>query len=240
MCVFFASVTFVGVMFLMLYLVSLFFVTPGGVEQCDQGYLTDRDCSMSVIVDHIFSGDDGTMSNDDWADDDNELGPFGYNIQNYLVPSQCGSNVQIFGCSSIYCFYGLPCNPDRPQILWTSLFNSSTLYSASSSVGLQLSARYPPGAASKTETGPNNLIYETQLSVEADPERSSYPLCQEYAPSTLAGTYTTPISVIQQNYSDFFSDASFLCTQCESQTPGLPFDPKIFFDGTLWVSKVNG
>lgn len=79
------SVFFVGVLFLMLYIMSLLFGASDSLEQCGQGYVTDRDCSTRVLVDHIFSADDGSMS-DDYATDDNELGPNGYNIQYYLAP----------------------------------------------------------------------------------------------------------------------------------------------------------
>ena len=51
-CAFF----FVGLMFLMLYVMSLLFQSVENITVCDKGYLTELDCSQSTLVDHIFSG----------------------------------------------------------------------------------------------------------------------------------------------------------------------------------------
>ena len=50
------SVFFVGLMFLMLYLMSLIFQAADNITVCDEGYQSDLDCSQNTLVDHIFSG----------------------------------------------------------------------------------------------------------------------------------------------------------------------------------------
>lgn len=50
------AIFFVCFMFLMLYVMSLLFQSVESIAVCDEGYLTDLDCSQSTLVDHIFSG----------------------------------------------------------------------------------------------------------------------------------------------------------------------------------------
>lgn len=234
------SIIFVGVLFIMLYIMALLF-SGDSLEQCSQGYLTDIDCSTSTLVDHIFSADDGSMS-DDWATDDNDLGPNGYNIQYYLAPSSCGQNILTFQSSNyVSSVPGLPCTNNRLPVLWSSLLNSTDLLSAVSSTGLYLNARYPPSGALGDSDSANNFLYNNQIGVYADTLQNTYPSCSEYAPSTLSGTFLTPLSDAQQDFSDYFAEGIFVCEECTSYVPGKPRPPlSIFYDGSMWIADVPG
>lgn len=217
----------------MLYVMSLLFSSESGLEQCDQGYVTDRDCSLPVLVDHIFSADDGTMS-DDYNTDDNVLGPNGYNVQYYLAPSSCGTNIQTFGATfGVSNTPGLTCTKNRLPIVWSSLLNTTDVINGIAVNGLYVSTRYPPSGNSDA----NAFMYNQQLAVLSDTHDNGYPYCSQYAPSTMSGTYSTDVSDLAQNFSNYFADSVFSCPSCQSVTPGdgVP-STDIFYEGSVWVA----
>mmetsp|Transcript_32 Transcript_32/g.58 ORF Transcript_32/g.58 Transcript_32/m.58 type:complete len:1981 (-) Transcript_32:168-6110(-) len=232
------SVLFVGVMFLMLYLISLLFGPLDDIKQCGQGYLSVDGCSMTEVVDHIFSGSDNDMANDDWWDDDDVVGPYGYNVKNYLVPSQYG--VTIFGTTDgIYNTYGLPVYDNRYNIVWMSSLNSTKLQSADTR-GLYFTSRSPPSSAAGTTDAPNDAMYSSQELVYENTLTNGYPQCSYYAPDTVVGDYSTENSELAQSFSDVFADTVFSCPTCPVLNPGeMPSTPSIYFDGTFWLSAVS-
>jgi hypothetical protein len=235
------SVFFVVLMFLLLYIMSLVFKSVESIDVCDQGYLTEQDCSQSTLVDHIFSGSWDDMVEDDYNfQDDDTVGPYGYTIKYYMVPSeQWSGNIEFFGdISSNYYQYGLPQYPDRTPIIWSSLSDSAELVDVSQALGLQFSARSIPEAAAASADASNSFMWDTQLAVAADVARSqeegAFPHCYEYAEDFVVNA--TSWQEVRQNYSDVFADSVIYCETCNSTAERLN-ETEMYFDGTVWCAE---
>ena len=235
------SVLFVAIMFCMLYIMKLLFAPMNDIQQCDQGYLSKDGCSLTTVADHIFSGSSDTLSgDDDWDwDDDDVVSWTGYNIKNYLIPSQYGA--EVFGNpSGIYSNYGLPYMNNRYNTIWMSMINTTELVDASS-LNLYFSARSAPDDIANTAVGSNDAMYSFQENVYADTMTSGYPECSYYAPDYLYGDTSTPVSTIAQEFSNVLADAVFACPDCVSLEPGVsPNESQpIFFNGSFWASSIS-
>jgi hypothetical protein len=228
-------------MFGMLYIMKLLFAPLEEIRQCDQGYLSTEGCSMTTLSEHIFSGSDSTLQQDDdwWSySDDDAVGPAGYNIKNYLIPSQYG--VYTFGNpDDIYSNYGLYQYQDRQNIVWMSMLNTTDLVSAST-LGLYFSARSPPPGLGQTTDAANNAMYSYQESVLSDTQTTDYPECSYYAPDTLTGG-NVDTKGVAQNYSDIMADVVFVCPDCVSLLPGqAPNESQsIYFNGDFWATSIS-
>lgn len=240
------SVILVVALFGVLYLMGFLFGL-NSVDQCSQGYLSDTDCSLPTLVDHIFSGSDQTMTGDDWWDDDDEVGPYGYNIKNYLVPSQ--SYVKVFGTvpssSSYYSYYsGWYYYLNRPIIIWSSFQTESSLQYADHQ--LTYTSRALPEGVTSSVNAPNEQIYSTQVTNYQNALlNSEYPECtnEEYTENSIIGSSETYWAIIQQNYSDLYADVIISCLECSeyynTSDDSLSSVQQIYFNGTLWLSRVS-
>ena len=234
------AVAFVALMFLMLYVMSLLFQSAENITVCDAGYLTEKDCSVETLVQHVFSGSWDDMVNDAWEDsffDDDTVGPYGYTIKYYMVPSMpYRGNIEVFGeSSSNYYRYGFSNMYERNVNIWSSFSDSPELLDVSQPLGLVFSSRAIPEAAATSGDAPNTFMWANQLAVAASIERSqdTYPHCDDYAEDFFVNT-TSRTSVLQ-NFSDMFADCVFYCEECNA-TSSLNNYTDIFFDGTVWVA----
>ena len=227
---------FVGVSFLLLYLMGILFGGAASDDQCSQGYLSSSGCSVDVLSDHIFSAASNTLSDDYyWSSD--ELGPLGFTIQNYLVPSVYGA--YFFGQTS-YFDYGLPYYSYRNPILWSNLINSSTLVQNQQGFGYS-SRSFPPGK-SDSAMAPNDAMYSSQEVTLQDVVGNGYPECPSYAPETTVGSSSSSAYSAVESYSAIYGDATFWCPECTSRKPedSVPDDYRVFFNGTYWTTKTLG
>lgn len=231
------SAFLVVALFGVLYLIGFLF-KQSGITQCSEGYLTELDCSTETIIDHIFSGSRNTMTDDDYTwDDDDEVGPYGYNIKTYLVPSQYG--VTLFGkSSSIYSVYGYYFYDSRYMVIWSAYTQTPTLQYAPN--GLYYFYRNIPNSSSSSTNAPNINMYNSQkLTYEGTYLNVDYPECvnEEYTESTIVGSYSTPSSTIQQIYSNSYADIVYSCLECYGKQKLNP--ERFYFNGTIWASHVS-
>jgi ABC-type multidrug transport system ATPase subunit len=217
-----------------------FLFSLDSTEQCSSGYLTDEGCSTETVVDHIFSGSRATMTDDDWWDDDDQVGPYGYNTKSYLIPTQSFvSTVTLYGTKNgIRSYYGWFESNNRQPIIWSS-FESDPLLQASSH-GLSYSSRALPNTTPPLSSAnePNERMYATQeLNYQNSLLNVRYPDCvnEEYTEASLIGSNTTDISLIEQNFSAFYADLVVACPECHLHTNSSV----IYFNGTLWLTRVG-
>jgi hypothetical protein len=238
------AVFFVAFMFLMLYVMSLLFKSAENITVCDDGYLTELDCSHSTLVDHIFSGSRNNMVEDYWETglDDDSVGPYGYTIKYYMVPStQYSGDIEIFGDSNEnYYNYGFPETADnRSPVIWASMSQSAELQHASDSLGLEFSSRSIPEEGSTSGDAPNAYMYANQQAVAISVDLSrddESPRCYDYAEDLVVNT--TSFDSALQNFSDSFADTVFYCEKCKLSSELVnDNDTGIFFDGTVWCSE---
>jgi hypothetical protein len=219
-----------GVLYLMGFLFGL-----NSSEQCSAGYLSIEDCTLETLVDHIFSGSQETMADDGWWDDDDEVGPYGYNTKSYLVPTQ--ASVTLFGVdNSINTYYGWYGYANRPLIIWSSFESDPLLQGADH--GLSYSHRGLPPNAMSSVNQPNEQMYATQeRNYQGSLVNVLYPECvnEEYTEASLIGSSTTPWYQIQQNYSDAYADIVVTCVEC----PQYEGQSVIYFNGSLWLSLIT-
>lgn len=247
------SIFFVCFMFLMLYILSLLYISAAEIKQCPEGYLTDIGCSSSTLIEHIFSGSSSSMitgQKNDYGDDfsynnDDTLGSSGYTIENYLIPT--GSS------SYIYLFDDLPQNDDffntnvifqlpdynyRTPYVWSNLFESTTLNNYYSDRNLYISYRAPPVGMNASNNAGNEYLYSNQQYIYEGTLNTAYPKCDAYSPESLIGSTVTPSYSLwfQQNFSDMFTDAMLICPDCNEN--GNNNDGDIYFNGSLWTTVV--
>jgi hypothetical protein len=240
------SVILVMALFGVLYLMGFLFGLTS-LDQCSHGgYLTDKDCSLETLVDHIFSGADQTMTDDGWWDDDDDVGPYGYNIKNYLVPTQ--SYVKVFGTdtSAYYSYYyGWYYYPNRAIVIWSSFETETTLQYADHELSYTIRA-LPTDLTSPSSSlnAPNEQIYANQISnYQSSLMNTEYPECtnEEYSEGSIIGSSETYWGIIQQNYSDLYADIIITCPTCSQYynlSTSAPPQQQIYFNGTLWLSRV--
>ena len=234
------AVFFVALMFLMLYVMSLLFKDIESITVCDAGYLTDLDCSHETLVDHIFSGSWNDMVEDPWSGlDDDTVGPYGYTIKYYMVPSnEFRGSVQVFGASNDnYYNKGFPPDWDKSTVIWSSTTESDSVVDLEPIFGLSMYARAIPADAMASRDAPNSFMYSNQLAVAESVEDSrdiAFPTCYDYAQDFFFNTSSVKGAV--QNYSNLFADGVFYCDQCKSASDMLN-GSQIFFDGTVWVRE---
>lgn len=230
----FLVIALFGVLYLMGFLFGL-----SAVDQCHDGYLSDNDCTLETLVDHIFSGADSNMVDDDWWDDDDDVGPYGYNIKNYLVPSQ--SYVQVFGTEpGIDYVYGWYYYNTRQVIIWSSFESQATLQYSDHSLSYNI--RNIPKTANSSVNQPNAVIYETQeVNYQNSLLNQLYPECtnEEYTENSVIGTNKTSMTTIRQTYSESYADIIVACLECPQYYSDTSPDV-IYFNGTLWLSRVSG
>jgi hypothetical protein len=175
------------------------------------------------------------MTDDGWWDDDDQVGPYGYNTKSYLIPTQ--SSATLFGTTNaIYNYYGWYYYENRPLIIWSSFESDPLLQGASH--GLSYSSRALPTPPLSSVNEPNERMYATQeLNYQNSLLNVRYPECvnEEYTEASLIGSNTTYWYQIQQNYSALYADIIVTCPMCHLHTNS----PVIYFNGTLWLSRVS-
>jgi hypothetical protein len=217
---------------MMLYIVSLIFSGVTSIDQCDQGYLTNKDCELSTITRHIFSSSYSDMT-DDWFYDDDAVAPQGYNIDNYLIPNTYGAT--LYGNVEGDSRYGIPYFNNRQPILWTNLISSDTLQSFSS---LSVSMRALPDQCGNSLNGPNEAMLGYQSQVKAEQEVSDFPDCEMYTDIVLGSNTSFQYQQVQE-YSEILADVSFACPSCKSIDPGdISTETNLYFNGTFWMPNV--
>lgn len=225
------SLILFGLFFLLLYLFSFIFNSVN-FEQCSQGYISGGACSQQELLDHLFSASD----NMDFSDD--SVGPYGYTIDGYIIPSGEDGAVIVYGASDSDVFIDqgvLPGYSYRHPVIWSDIqYDQDFEYMHGKGLGFYIGGTpHVENNFSYSSNTPNEMQYKAQQHVLLGTTNTDFPYCPLYAPYSTFGDTNWDESEYSTIFGQNFSDASFACSECRSSSK--PHD--YFFDGTLWVSE---
>jgi hypothetical protein len=183
----------------------------------------------------LFSASDSADFSDDY------LGPYGYTISEYVLPSGEDSAITVYGATytDVFTDQGvLPGYSNRHPLIWSDIpVQQEQDFESMHGKGLGVYIGGTPHVQNEntySSNTPNDMQYEAQQHVLSGTIDTNYPYCPLYSPYTTFGDSEWDESEYSTIFGQNFSDACFACAQCRSaSSPSV----EVFFDGTLWVSE---
>lgn len=158
-CVAIFVVLIIGSLYFLLWLFSTI-----EVSSCPGGWVTGGSCKSEVLADFIFSASKSGLPGA--KNNDAPLGPWGFTLSNYLIPSGKYSPAVTVQGSSPTSTGGLPQYTNRLPTVWSSMINATTPLSSLQlgQGGLNLNFFSMP-TAGRAKVSADDFMFGNQMNV---------------------------------------------------------------------------